>query len=96
MSATVTAPPPGAAGLASIGELRALRRDQLGWIVDRRARWGDVFCLQPPTSTFGPMFVFACAPDPIRSVLTDRKPLRQYTSSGSNTLSPTFSPSSVR
>lgn len=71
MSATVTAPPPGAAGLASISELRALRRDQLAWVADRRARWGDVFCLQPPTSAFGPMFVFACAPDPIRSVLTD-------------------------
>lgn len=71
MTATL-APPPGAAGLASLGELRALRRDQLGWVEDRRARWGDVFALRPPTNAFGPMFVFACAPEPIRQVLTDQ------------------------
>lgn len=70
MTAIATSPP-GVTGLASLAELRALRQDQLAWVVDRRARWGDVFALQPPTSALGPLFVFACAPAPIRSVLTD-------------------------
>lgn len=68
---TTAPPPPGVAGLASLRTLQALRRDQLGWVTDRRARWGDVFALRPPVSTLGPLFAFACAPGPVRQVLTD-------------------------
>ena len=71
---TSTAPTtelPGTAGLATLRELAELRRDQLSWVVDRRARWGDVFGLRPPGSALGPVFAFACAPDPIREVLTN-------------------------
>ena len=74
MTATTTptsAAPPGVRGLRALPELAALRRDQLGWIADRRARWGDVFALVPPTILPFPMFAFAAAPDPIRQVLTD-------------------------
>ena len=70
-TAPATSRPPGVTGLATLAELATLRRDQLSWVVDRRARWGDVFALQPPTSLLGPLFAFACAPDPIRQVLTD-------------------------
>lgn len=62
---------PGTSGMATLAELAALRRDQLSWVVDRRRRWGDVFALRPPGSALGPVFAFACAPDPIREVLTD-------------------------
>lgn len=73
MSATTAAParPPGASGLATLRELAALRRDQLSWVVDRRRRWGDVFALVPPGGALGPVFAFACSPEPIRQVLTD-------------------------
>lgn len=63
--------PPGVSGFGTLPELAALRRDQLSWVVDRHRRWGDVFALVPPGSALGPMFAFACAPDPVRQVLTD-------------------------
>ncbi len=73
MTATVAPPtrPPGSTGLATLRELAALRRDQLSWVTDRRQRWGDVFALVPPAGMFVPTFAFACAPEPIRQVLTD-------------------------
>lgn len=63
--------PPGVTGFGTLPELAALRRDQLSWVVDRHRRWGDVFALVPPGSALGPMFAFACAPEPVRQVLTD-------------------------
>lgn len=74
---TMSAPPlpataiPGASGLDAVRELRELRRDQLAWVRGRRARWGDLFALRPPFGLVGPVFAFACSPEPIRQVLTD-------------------------
>jgi cytochrome P450 len=73
MTATATEldrTPPGVSSWRVLPELQALRRDPLGWVLDRRARWGDTFRLNPPLGLLGPEFTWACGPDGIRDVLT--------------------------